>query len=161
MQRAGFAARLPEQGARRARRYVAAAGFPAEPPEPPQLDEPDESPARTMWLVPSGRPLPRSKMFVDLQNDVTAADLRLALGEGYCSIEHVKRYTATGMGTDQGKMANVNALGIVAVITGQSVADIGVTTFARPIRRSLGAVAGNRGASADLVRRHAYAHVTA
>ena len=39
-----------------------------------------------------------------------AGDLR----EGYRSVEHVKRYTTTGMGTDQGKMGNVNAIGIVA-----------------------------------------------
>ena len=103
-----------EQGARAGRDAAAAAGFTAELPELPQLDEPEEAPARTMWLVPSGRPLQRSKMFVDLQNDVTAGDIRLALGEGYRSIEHVKRYTTTGMGTDQGKTANVNALGIVA-----------------------------------------------
>ena len=51
---------------------------------------------------------------VDFQNDVTAKDLKLAIREGYRSIEHVKRYTTTGMGTDQGKTCNVNALAIVA-----------------------------------------------
>ena len=34
--------------------------------------------------------------------------------EGFQSVEHVKRYTTTGMGTDQGKTSNVNALAIVA-----------------------------------------------
>ena len=109
-----------EQGARAGREAAAAAGFTAELPELPQLDGVDEAPARTMWLVPSGRPVQRSKMFVDLQNDVTAGDLQLALGEGYRSIEHVKRYTTAGMGTDQGKTANVNALGIVAETTGRT-----------------------------------------
>jgi sarcosine oxidase subunit alpha len=71
-------------------------------------------------------------MFVDLQNDVTAADLALALHEGYRSIEHVKRYTTTGMGTDQGKTSNVNALHIVSETTGQPVAEFGVTTFRPP-----------------------------
>ncbi len=144
-----------EQGARAGRDAAAAAGFTAELPELPQLDEPEEAPARTMWLVPSGRPLQRSKMFVDLQNDVTAGDIRLALGEGYRSIEHVKRYTTTGMGTDQGKTANVNALGIVAGITGQSIAEIGVTTFRPPYTPvTFGAVAGrNCGAMLDPVRR--------
>ena len=42
-------------------------------------------------------------LLVDLQNDSTAADLKLALREGYSSIEHAKRYTTTGMATDQGK----------------------------------------------------------
>ena len=34
--------------------------------------------------------------------------------EGFRSIEHVKRYTTTGMATDQGKTSNMNALAIVA-----------------------------------------------
>ena len=34
--------------------------------------------------------------------------------EGFKSIEHVKRYTTTGMGTDQGKLSNMHALGIIA-----------------------------------------------
>ena len=144
-----------EQGARAGQEAAAATGFTAELPELPGLDEPEEAPARTMWLVPSGRPLQRSKMFVDLQNDVTAGDIRLALGEGYRSIEHVKRYTTTGMGTDQGKTANVNALGIVAGITGQSIAEIGVTTFRPPYTPvTFGAVVGrNCGAMFDPVRR--------
>jgi sarcosine oxidase, subunit alpha len=144
-----------EQGACAGREAAAAAGFPTGLPELPHLDGPEEAPARAMWLVPSGRPLQRSKMFVDLQNDVTADDIRLALGEGYRSIEHVKRYTTAGMGTDQGKTANFNALGIVAEITGQPLADIGVTTFRPPYTPvTFGAVAGrNGGVMFDPVRR--------
>ena len=55
---------------------------------------------------------PRSataQAFVDFQNDVTAKDLALAVREGFRSIEHVKRYTTTGMATDQGKTSNMNA----------------------------------------------------
>ena len=48
-------------------------------------------------------------MFIDLQNDVTAKDIKVALSEGFQSIEHVKRYTTTGMATDQGKTSNINA----------------------------------------------------
>ena len=55
----------------------------------------------------------RGKAFVDWQNDVTTKDLALATREGFRSIEHVKRYTTTGMATDQGKTSNLNALGIV------------------------------------------------
>jgi sarcosine oxidase, subunit alpha len=144
-----------EQGARAGRDAAEAAGFKAELPELPVLDESAEAPARTLWLVPSGRPSSRSKMFVDLQNDVTAGDIQLALGEGYRSIEHVKRYTTTGMGTDQGKTANVNALGIVSEITGEAIGAIGVTTFRPPYTPvSFGAVAGrNCGAMFDPVRR--------
>ena len=64
-------------------------------------------------------------MFVDFQNDVTAKDLDLAVREGYHSIEHVKRYTTTGMGTDQGKTGNINALSIVAERLGVAVPAVG------------------------------------
>lgn len=73
-----------------------------------------------------------AKAFVDWQNDVTVRDLKLALQEGFHSIEHVKRYTTTGMATDQGKTSNVNALGIVARELGQRVPDVGLTTFRMP-----------------------------
>ena len=105
--------------------------------------------------MPSGRPLRQSKQFVDLQNDVTAADIALALREGYRSIEHVKRYTTAGMGTDQGKTSNVNALGIVADITGRPIEELGVTTFRAPYTPvAFGAIAGrNCGALFEPVRR--------
>ena len=57
------------------------------------------------------------KAFVDFQNDVTAKDLVIATQEGFRSIEHVKRYTTTGMATDQGKTSNMNALAMVAGLT--------------------------------------------
>ena len=56
----------------------------------------------------------RDKAFVDWQHDVTTRDLALATREGFQSIEHVKRYTTTGMATDQGKTSNLNAMAIVA-----------------------------------------------
>ncbi len=128
-----------EAGAEAAR----AAGFDAATPDLPDFAEPQEAPARVLWRVPSGRPVHRSKMFIDLQNDVTAADVELALREGYRSIEHVKRYTTTGMGTDQGKTANVNALAIVAETSGQPIEAIGVTTFRPPYTPvTFGAIAG-------------------
>jgi sarcosine oxidase subunit alpha len=74
----------------------------------------------------------RSKAFVDWQNDVTAKDLALATREGFRSIEHVKRYTTTGMATDQGKTSNVNALGIVSRSLGKSIPEVGLTTFRMP-----------------------------
>src|SRR3546814_5770530 len=95
-------------------RAADAAGFKGGPAKAPAVTGPAEAPQRLLWLVPSDRPLTRSPMFVDLQNDVTAKDLHLAVREGYRSIEHVKRYTTTGMGTDQGKTGNIHALAIVA-----------------------------------------------
>ena len=68
-------------------------------------------------------------MFVDFQNDVTAKDIKLALKEGFESIEHVKRYTTTGMATDQGKTSNVNALGIISELSNTNIAELGTTTF--------------------------------
>ena len=83
--------------------------------------------------MPSDKPLGRGgKHFVDLHNDVTADDLKLALREGYRSIEHIKRYTTTGMGTDQGKTSNVNAIGIIAESLGRPIPEVGVTTYRPP-----------------------------
>ena len=56
----------------------------------------------------------QGKAFVDFQNDVTLKDVKLAHREGYESVEHLKRYTTLGMGTDQGKTSNINALAIMA-----------------------------------------------
>ena len=94
------------------------------------------------------------KAFVDFQNDVTANDLALAAREGFRSIEHVKRYTTTGMGTDQGKTSNVNALHLVADNLGKPVADVGLTTFRMPYTPvTFGTLANmNRGALFDPVR---------
>ena len=74
----------------------------------------------------------RVKAFVDFQNDVTAKDLRLAVREGFESIEHVKRYTTTGMATDQGKTSNMNALGFVAGVLDKPIPAVGTTTFRPP-----------------------------
>ena len=113
-------------------------------PAPKSDDTATFLPARFMYCVPSTRPLGQGgKHFIDQQNDVTAADIKLALREGYHSIEHVKRYTTTGMGTDQGKTSNVNAIGIVAEHFGRKLPDVGVTTFRPPYTpTTFGAFAG-------------------
>ena len=120
-----------EAGARAAKD----AGFAVDhrPRRVPEASDDGFLPARWTWLVPSNKPLGQGgKHFVDLQNDVTAADLKLALREGYRSVEHVKRYTTTGMGTDQGKTGNVNAIGIIAETQGRPIPEVGVTTFRPP-----------------------------
>ena len=96
----------------------------------PAVAEADPGAIRPLWLVP--HPLGPSrapKQFVDFQNDVSAADLLLAVREGFESIEHVKRYTAMGFGTDQGKTGNINGMGIVAQALGKSIPQVGTTTF--------------------------------
>jgi len=112
-------------------------------------------PLRPLWAVPSDRRSARAKAFVDFQNDVTAKDLGVALTEGMRSIEHVKRFTTTGMGTDQGKTSNVNALAIVAEKLVKPVTDVGTTTFRPPyVPLTWGAFVGaSRGALFDVERR--------
>jgi sarcosine oxidase subunit alpha len=83
------------------------------------------------------------KAFVDLQNDVTARDIRLAVREGMRSIEHVKRYTTNGMATDQGKTSNLNGLQIAADALGTGAPQVGLTTFRPPYTpTTFGALAG-------------------
>ncbi len=113
---------------------------------------PDLTAPLPIWSIPGGG---RGKAFVDFQSDVTAADLRLAAREGYRSIEHVKRYTTAGMGTDQGRTSNINALGIVAEALAVDIPQVGHTTFRPPFAPvTLGALAGRRvGGLLDPVRR--------
>ena len=90
--------------------------------------------------LPAGR---RGKRFVDLQNDVTVADVELAAREGYTSVEHLKRYTTLGMGTDQGRTSNVNGLALLAAHLGAGIPEVGTTTFRPPYSPvALGAIAG-------------------
>ena len=85
------------------------------------------------------------KQFVDLQNDVCASDVALAARENYRSVEHLKRYTTTGMGTDQGKTSNINALMLMGEHTGRAPAEVGTTHFRPPfVPVTLGALVGRR-----------------
>lgn len=105
-------------------------------------DEAPAAPSEALWAValPEGV---KAKRFVDMQNDVTSADLGLAVRENYRSIEHVKRYTTLGMGTDQGKTSNINGLAIVAEALGAPIPEVGTTTFRPPYTPvTLGALAG-------------------
>ncbi|MGH8140046.1 MAG: sarcosine oxidase subunit alpha family protein [Steroidobacteraceae bacterium] len=72
------------------------------------------------------------KAFVDWQHDVTTRDLALAAREGFQSIEHVKRYTTTGMATDQGKTSNLNALAVVSREIAKPIPQVGLTSFRMP-----------------------------
>jgi sarcosine oxidase subunit alpha len=93
-----------------------------------------------MWSVTSRG----GKRFVDLQNDVTAEDVALAAREGYTSVEHLKRYTTLGMGTDQGKTSNVVGLALLAQAIDRPIPEVGTTTFRPPYSPvTLGAVAGD------------------
>ena len=100
-------------------------------------DEPSATSA--FWYVKESR----GHSWLDLQNDVTVKDIHLACQEGFGAVEHLKRYTTLGMATDQGKIANVPALGVLAEHTNKSISDTGTTMFRPPYSPvAIGAFAG-------------------
>jgi sarcosine oxidase subunit alpha len=85
------------------------------------------------------------RRWIDFQNDVTLKDVALAAREGYVSVEHLKRYTALGMATDQGKTANLNGLAAIAALTARTIDETGTTTYRPPfVPVPMGVVAGRR-----------------
>ncbi|HSD93381.1 MAG TPA: 2Fe-2S iron-sulfur cluster-binding protein, partial [Methyloceanibacter sp.] len=89
----------------------------------------DESTAAApVWQVEKSR----GKAFVDLQNDVSVSDVKLAAREGFRIPEHLKRYTTLGMATDQGKTGNLNGAAVLAQATGRYLGAVGTTTFRPP-----------------------------
>ena len=87
---------------------------PAVPPDPAS------SPLEPVWEVPG-----RGRCFVDLQNDVTTADVRLAAREGYEHVEHMKRYTTHAMGGDQGRIGGLLGSAVLAKARGIPLAEVG------------------------------------
>ncbi|MEM9061158.1 MAG: sarcosine oxidase subunit alpha family protein [Pseudomonadota bacterium] len=119
------------------------------------VEAPAEEPLQPHWFTPSrGKYAHGTKHFVDFQNDVTAADVRLAAREGYESVEHTKRYTTLGMATDQGKTSNINGLALLAEALGKEIPEVGTTTFRPPYTPiSMGAITGSaKGALFKAVR---------
>jgi sarcosine oxidase, subunit alpha len=117
----------------------------------PGTTQPPWTPGGTGHVPADTRPDPTwlpsrpGKVFVDLQNDVSADDVALAVRENYRSVEHLKRYTTTGMATDQGKTSNVNALVLLGTATGREPSEVGTTKFRPPYTPvTLGALAGGR-----------------
>jgi len=123
------------------RRAAAHAGHATPASEPPL----PELKSMGYAIEPAWEVAPRrgGKAFVDFQNDVTAKDVRLAHREGYESVEHLKRYTTLGMGTDQGKTSNINALAIMAGLRDVDISAAGTTTFRPPYSPvAIGTLAG-------------------
>jgi sarcosine oxidase subunit alpha len=109
-----------------------------------------------LWQAKTGNP---KKMFVDLQNDVKASDVALAARENYVSVEHLKRYTTLGMGTDQGRTSNINGIGILAAQTGRNIDAVGTTTFRPPYTATrMGAIAHHRQQDGFSPRRYLPGH---
>jgi heterotetrameric sarcosine oxidase alpha subunit len=125
-------------GARAGTAAAEAIGLRAPALEPPAFAPEAPWSIRPLWEVKAA-----GKLFVDLQDDVTADDLDLAVRENYRAIEHVKRYTTLGMGTDQGKTSNLNGLAIVAQRRAETIPAVGTTTFRPPYTPvALGVLAG-------------------
>ncbi|GGE15640.1 sarcosine oxidase subunit alpha [Aureimonas endophytica] len=105
--------------------------------------------------LPTDRNASFAKAFVDFQNDVLAKDIRLAVREGFRSVEHIKRYTTNGMATDQGKTSNINGLAIASDALQRPAPSVGLTTFRPPYTpTTFGAFAGyNRGELFEVTRK--------
>ena len=135
-----------QEGAAAGAKMAAECGFNKGDYAPPNCPPPPvETPAIYPPFLPGLHPPGQGphKHFVDLMNDVTVADIMLAAREGYESVEHMKRYTAAGFGTDQGKTGNINAFKTLAKALGKTPAQTGHTTY-RPNYTPVpyGAVAG-------------------
>ncbi|MBM3573284.1 MAG: sarcosine oxidase subunit alpha, partial [Alphaproteobacteria bacterium] len=129
-----------EQGALAGAAAATALGLVAPMPPLPAARDGFPLDLAPIWEMPVAS---RRRAFVDFQNDVTAADVRLADREGYRSIEHVKRYTTGGMAIDQGKTANLNIIDALARAQDRGPAAVGTTTYRPPYTPvSFGALAG-------------------
>ncbi len=128
------------EGAAQAKAIVEEFGWSCPPIVLPKVEGTEGTHAsKPLWSIPGVK----GKAFVDFQNDVHLKDIGLAVREGYSHVELAKRYTTNGMATDQGKLSNVNAIGLIAKARGVSPAEVGTTTF-RPFYTpvSFGALTG-------------------
>jgi len=88
-------------------------------------------------------PHPKGKDFVDFDEDLTAADLRNAIAEGYDHIELLKRYSTIGMGPSQGRHSALTTIRIAAEATGRMEEAVGRTTARPPFAgETFGVLAG-------------------
>ncbi len=113
---------------------------------------------RPFWRAAAPRAAEK-RQFVDFQNDVTVADLRTAVEEGFCEIEHAKRYTALGFGTDQGRLSGVLGAAIVAELRGETLDRVGTSRLRQPFHPvTLNSLAGLRTGEALRVTRRTPLH---
>jgi glycine cleavage system aminomethyltransferase T len=125
----------------RAARYAGAQGSAGSAPRATGDSTPRLVP---FWRSPANRSAEK-RQFVDFQNDVTVADLRQALEEGFIDIEHIKRYTTLGVGTEQGSTGNFLGTMIVAELKGERVTEVGASRLRPPYHPvTLRSLAGHR-----------------
>ncbi|MBM3545604.1 MAG: sarcosine oxidase subunit alpha family protein [Alphaproteobacteria bacterium] len=118
-------ARCAADGAKAGLEAAAALGFrDGAAFELPMPDAEIDPKVKPFWEVKA-----KGKAFVDLQNDVTTDDIRLAHREGYTHIEHAKRYTTHSMATDQGRFSGILGTAVLAEARGETIEKVGVPTF--------------------------------
>ena len=119
-----------QEGTKQGLLAVRSAGFEVDDRSAAATSAIAEDKAMTLFHIPHTESTSRGpKQFVDFQNDVTASAIELATREGFESIEHVKRYTAMGFGTDQGKTGNINGMAIAAKSLNKTIPETGTTIF--------------------------------
>ncbi|MEE8307969.1 MAG: glycine cleavage T C-terminal barrel domain-containing protein, partial [Gammaproteobacteria bacterium] len=115
-------------------------------PDPPALplDSGWAKAIQPVWAIRDANDGTPGKAFVDIQHDVKLSDIDQAHREGYVSVEHLKRYTTTGMAPDQGKTSNIIALARMAELSGKTIPETGTTTFRPPYTPvAIGALVGH------------------
>ena len=78
---------------------------------------PDDRPAQPWTIFPHEK----GKEFVDFDEDLTVADLRNSVAEGFDDIELVKRFSTVVMGPSQGRVSALNALRLVQRHAGKAL----------------------------------------
>ncbi|WP_119342867.1 2Fe-2S iron-sulfur cluster-binding protein [Facilibium subflavum] len=117
----------------------------------PKVKEPVFSESTHQWcLIDLTDKKQAQNTFIDMASDVTVYDIQQAVDEGFCNVEHAKRYTTCGMAPDQGKTSNVNLFYVLARLLQMPQSQIGTTTFRPPYTPiTFGAIAGfDRGENA-------------
>jgi sarcosine oxidase subunit alpha len=144
------------QGAQAAESIAAGSGIAVRPTQVEAVEADSFGTVEPLWRPDRGS---SSAIWVDFQNDVKASDVELAARENYVSVEHLKRYTTLGMGTDQGRTSNVNGLALIAGLTGRAIDEVGTTTFRPPYTAvRMGAIANRRRGDLYKPRRYLPAH---
>ena len=106
-------------------------------------------------MIPAPPDTTNKRTFVCLCNDVTTQDLCDSVAEGFDHIELLKRYTTTTMGPCQGRMCQLQAIGICARETGRTIPETGVTTSRPPNPGVTLGRAGRRAPSSHSAHAHA------
>ena len=115
-------------------------GSTADGPAAPEGHDAMEGQTADFVVTPGTDPL---HAFVDQHRDVAIAGVERALGSGIRHVEHLKRYTLVGTGTEQGRISKVNAGRMAAEHFEQDFAQVGVSKARPPAQPvTFGSLAG-------------------